>query len=288
MTDRLEDLRSRRGFARQRHDGGGGQGMTHPSGLVILARPALLVIHDPGQAFGLGLRRLRKPSRISRAPIGRAKGTLVGVVEQGVRIHRRQREARGDFEALAVSGLGHDVVLDESEPGQTGLRADIDPELPLLQGRDERKVPRASQPADLAARLGRLGGLLVQGPTIALQPDGVAGHLVGGAQQIDVTGGISEVLALEAATEIALERPVARHAPAGRLQHIGDFTDFHHEDRTLGGRRDITQEISMQPQEPGLHLVVGAQRVMALTVRAHATGDKPRDVRNGGALEEPL
>ena len=47
------------------------------------------------------------------------------------------------------------------------------------------------------------------------------------------------MLALEAATEVSLERAVARHAPAGRLQHIGDLTDFGYKDHALGGRRDV-------------------------------------------------
>ena len=144
---------------------------------------------------------------------------------------------------MAISGLRRGVRLDGGEPRQSCLGADVDPELSLLQGRNEAKVPRTTQRAYLAARLGRLGGLLVQGPTIALQPDGVAGHLIGGAQQVDVSGGIPEMLAFESSPKITLERAIAGHPPPGRLQRISDLTDFRHEDRALGGRRNIAQEI---------------------------------------------
>ena len=96
------------------------------------------------------------------------------------------------------------------------------------------------------------------------------------------------MLALEAAAEIALERSVARHPPSIGLQDPRDLADFRDEHLTLLGQRDVAQQISVQPKEPRVHLVVGAQRVVTLAIRADATGDEPRHIRYGGTLQESL
>ena len=96
------------------------------------------------------------------------------------------------------------------------------------------------------------------------------------------------MLPFEAAAEIALERAVAWDLPAIGLQRIGDLAHLGDEHLPLVRRRDIALEVRMHTEEPWVHLVIRAQRIMTLAVGADASGDEAGDIRHGGALEQPL
>lgn len=109
-----------------------------------------------------------------------------------------------------------------------------------------------------------------------------------GPKHEQIADGIPEQVALEAAAELALEGSVAGTLPTRSYKGIRHLLHRARDLHALGGGGHAAREIRMEAIEPRMGLIVGAERVMAVAVRAHAPGDEAGHRRDRCAFQEPL
>ena len=122
---------------------------------------------------------------------------------------------------------------------------------------------------------------------IAIEPDAFPGHVVHRPEDEQVHRRPMVPEQLKVAAELAPKGPVTRTLPVHRLQRLGHLPHLVDDALSLVRVGDAAGGVGMQPVEPGMRLILRAERIVALAVRSHPPRDEAWHLGDRGAGQQP-